>query len=410
MHRTRRAHIAMVGVPAVSHVLPSLEIIRELVDRGHRVTYANDPVDGVGELIASTGAELVRFTTTLPTGDEEWPEDPVEGMDTFLDDATNVLPVLRDSYEHDRPDLFLYDIGGYAARVLGVNWGIPAVQLSPTHVAWADHADTVMEWLRSRPGAAEYFARFDAWLAENGVTGLDHASFPGEPERALAMIPREMQPFADTVSDAVTFVGPCLGARADQGVWRRPADAERVLLVSMGSAMTRLPEFYRECVRAFGDLPGWHVVLQIGRFVDPSELGDLPGNIETHPWVPQLDVLRQADAFVTHAGMGGSSEGLYTATPMIAVPQATDGFDNADRIQAAGAGRRIDMADATAEVLRSTLLELTRDPRVAASLAAISARLQGGGAAYAADLIEAELAGALEADPAADGSGVLPSA
>lgn len=40
----RRAHIAMVGVPIVSHVLPpSLALIRELVARGHRVTYANDP-------------------------------------------------------------------------------------------------------------------------------------------------------------------------------------------------------------------------------------------------------------------------------------------------------------------------------------------------------------------------------
>ncbi|MGC5412957.1 glycosyl transferase, partial [Streptomyces sp. DT225] len=36
----RRAHIAMIGIPAVSHVLPSIEVIRELVARGHRVTYA----------------------------------------------------------------------------------------------------------------------------------------------------------------------------------------------------------------------------------------------------------------------------------------------------------------------------------------------------------------------------------
>lgn len=39
----RRARIAMVGVPVVSHVLPSLALIRELVARGHRVTYADDP-------------------------------------------------------------------------------------------------------------------------------------------------------------------------------------------------------------------------------------------------------------------------------------------------------------------------------------------------------------------------------
>ncbi|WP_017588130.1 macrolide family glycosyltransferase [Nocardiopsis ganjiahuensis] len=386
----------MVGVPAVSHVLPSLEIIRELVDRGHRVTYANDPVDRVGDLIASTGAELVPFTTTLPTGDEEWTDDPIEGMDIFLDDAINSLPVLRDSYGNDRPDVFLYDIGGYSARVMAINWGIPSVQLSPTYVAWADYADTVMEWLRTQPGAAEHHAKFDSWLAENGITELDHSNFAGVPERALAMIPREMQPYAETVSDAVTFVGPCLGRRADQGVWTRPEGAERVLLVSLGSAYTKLPDFYRTCLKAFGDLPGWHVVLQVGKYVSAEDLGEVPGNVEVRSWVPQLDILRQADAFVTHAGMGGSSEGLYTATPMIAVPQATDQFDNADRLQEIGVARRIDTGDATAETLRAALLELASDPEVAERLAGISARLQDSGASYAADLIEAEAVSAAE--------------
>lgn len=388
---TRRAHIAMVGVPAVSHVLPSLEIIRELVRRGHRVTYANDPVGRIGELIESTGAEIVPFTTTLPTGDEEWSDDPIEGMDIFLDDAINSLPVLRESYEGDRPDLFLYDIGGYTARVMGVGWGIPSIQLSPTYVAWADYGATVMAWLREQPGAEEYFAKFDAWLAENGVEGLDHASFPGEPDRSLAMIPREMQPFADTVADTVTFVGPCLGEREGHGSWTRPADAEKVVLVSLGSAYTDRPEFYRECVKAFGDLPGWRTVLQIGAFVDPSVLGEVPDTVEVHRWVPQLDILRQADAFVTHAGMGGSSEGLYTGTPMIAVPQAVDQFENADRLQCLGVARRIDTEEATAEALRGALIDLTSDPEVARRLADIGGRLQRSGAPYAADLIEAAL-------------------
>lgn len=389
---TRRANVAMVGVPAVSHILPSLEIIRELVDRGHRVTYANDPVGEIGELIASTGAELVPYTTTLPTGDEEWSNDPVEGMDIFLDDAISHLPVIREAYEDDRPDLFLYDIAGYAARALGVSWGIPSVQLSPTYVAWAD-SGTAMERMRALPGGEEHFTKFEAWLDENGVTELGYTDFVAFPNRSLAMIPREMQPFADTVADTVTFVGPCLGERADQGGWTRPADVGKVLLVSLGSAYTKQPGFYRECLKAFGDLPGWHVVLQIGKYVNPEELGEVPANVETHSWVPQLTILRQADAFVTHAGMGGSSEGLYTGTPMIAVPQAVDQFDNADRLEGLGVGRRIDTEDATADALRSTLLELTSDPEVARKLDDISSRLQRSGTAYAADLIEAELLG-----------------
>lgn len=383
---TRRAHIAMVGVPAVSHVLPSLEIIRELAGRGHRVTYANDPL--MTDLVTGAGAELVPYATTLPVVDGAWPEDPVQAMDVFLEDGMTQLPVVRAAYEHDRPDLFLYDIAGYPARVLGENWGIPSVQLSPTYVAWADHEATVMAMLRSLPGADAHFAKFDAWLAANGVTRLDHATFPGRPDRALALIPREMQPFADTVADTVAFVGPCLGARADQGAWTRPAGAEKVLLVSLGSAFTDLPGFYRECLKAFGGLPGWHVVLQTGASVDPADLGEIPPNVETHPWVPQLDILRQADAFVTHAGMGGSNEGLYCGVPMIAVPQATDQFDNADRLESLGVARRVDTADASADRLRAALLELTSDPEVARRLDAISSRLRAGGTAYAADLIE----------------------
>ena len=34
-------HITMVGVTAPSHVYPGLPVIRELVARGHRVTYAS---------------------------------------------------------------------------------------------------------------------------------------------------------------------------------------------------------------------------------------------------------------------------------------------------------------------------------------------------------------------------------
>lgn len=120
-HTRDRAHIAMVGVPAVSHVLPSLEIIRELVARGHRVTYANG--EAVAELVTGTGAEFVPFHSTLPVADNDWPEDPVGAMSVFLDDAVHALPQLRTVYDEDPADLYLYDIGGYAARALAERQG-----------------------------------------------------------------------------------------------------------------------------------------------------------------------------------------------------------------------------------------------------------------------------------------------
>lgn len=396
MHRRtsrHRAHIAMVGTPMVSHVLPSLEIIRELVARGHRVTYANDPANR--GLIEPTGAELVPCTSVLPFKDNVWPEDPIAASGLFLDDAMALLPQLRAFYDDDPADLYLYDIGAYVARALAEGQRRPFLQLSPTFVAWEGYQEEVGAQIRQLPGAADLEERFGQWLAGCGATTLDVAAFSGTPDRAVATIPRAMQLNADRVDPKrVDFVGPCFGDRSAQGGWQRPEGAEKVLLVSLGSSYTQQPEFYRQCVSAFGGLAGWHVVLQIGKHVDPAELGDVPGNVEVRSWVPQLAILEQADAFVTHAGMGSSSEGLFNGVPMIAVPQGAEQPLNADRLVELGVARRVDTADATADALRSALLELTSDPDVALRAARLKAEVRAeGGTARAADLVEAELGG-----------------
>ncbi|MGW3138507.1 macrolide-inactivating glycosyltransferase [Streptomyces sp. NPDC001139] len=394
---TAPAHLAMFSIAAHGHVNPSLEVIRELVARGHRVTYAIPPA--FADKVAETGAEPRPWHSTLPGPGADpaaWGSELLDHVELFLADAMQALPQLAAAYEGDVPDLVLHDITAYPARVLAHRWGVPAVSLSPNLVAWKGYEEEVAEPMWAEPKSTErgkaYYARFRAWLEENGI-GLHPDDFAGRPDRSLVLIPRALQPHADRVDERVyTFVGACQGDRAAQGDWVRPADAEKVVLVSLGSTFTDRPGFYRECVRAFGGLPGWHLVLQIGR-LDPAELGDVPGNVEVRSWVPQLAVLRRADLFVTHAGAGGSQEGLATATPMIAVPQAVDQFGNADMVQALGVARRLDTEEATAEALRATALALVDDPEVARRLGEIRAAMaQEGGAGRAADLIEAELA------------------
>jgi len=391
------SHIAMVSIPFHGHVNPSLEIIRILVQRGHRVTYANDPA--FTDIIEGTGAELKPYESKLPSDGGSGTDDPIEQLTLFLDDAIAMLPQLRAAYADDRPEMFLYDIAGAPARLLGEQWGIPAIQLSSTFVAWDGYEQEmapVVEAMRADPRGADYYQRFERWLTTEGSSVTDSMAFQGRPARSLVLPPEALQPNADRVNRSVySFVGPVLGDRSHQGSWLRPDGVEKVLLVSLGSAFTRQSEFYRRCIAAFGDLPGWHTVLQIGGDVDPSELGPVPDSVEVSPWVPQLAVLEQADAFVTHAGMGGSSEGLYCGTPMIAAPQAADQFANAEQLAALGVARVVDSATVTAAELRETLLALTADPAVVARSADLKRQARAaGGADRAADLIEAELAAA----------------
>ncbi|MGW8948628.1 macrolide-inactivating glycosyltransferase [Streptomyces sp. NPDC055709] len=396
MTESQRAHVAMFSIAAHGHVNPSLEVIRELVARGHRVSYAIPPA--FAEKVAATGAEPVLYTSTLPTDDEPeaWGTELIDNIEPFLRDAIQALPQLAEAFAGDEPDLVLHDITSYPARVLAHRWGVPAVSLSPNLVAWDGYEEEVGEpmtaGLKESERGRAYYARFEAWLAENGIdTHPD--PFVGRPRRSLVLIPRALQPNADQVDESVhTFVGACQGERGEQGQWRRSAGAEKVLLVSLGSTFTKQPAFYRECVKAFGDLPGWHVVLQIGAFVDAAELGPLPANVEAHNWVPQLAILKQADAFITHAGAGGSQEGLATATPMVAVPQAVDQFGNADMLASLGVARHVPMEEATADTLREAVLALAGDPEVARRLNDVRLSMAGeGGTTRAADLIEAEL-------------------
>ncbi|MDN3287003.1 macrolide-inactivating glycosyltransferase [Streptomyces thermocarboxydus] len=396
---TAPAHIAMFSIAAHGHVNPSLEVIRELVARGHRVTYAIPPL--FADKVAETGAEPKLWNSTLPGPDDDpeaWGTTLLDNVEPFLADAMQALPQLIEAYEGDTPDLVLHDITAYPARVLAHRWGVPAISLSPNLVAWEGYEKEIAEPMWEEPKKTErgkaYYARFRSWLEENGVT-LHPDDFAGRPDRSIVLIPKALQPNADRVDERVySFVGACQGDRSAEGEWQRPAGAEKVVLVSLGSSFTKQPAFYRACVEAFAGLPGWHLVLQIGKHVDPAELGDVPPNVEVRSWMPQLAILKQADLFVTHAGAGGSQEGLATATPMIAVPQAVDQFGNADMLQALGVARHLPTQEATPEALRTAALALVDDPEVARRLKDVQAEMaKEGGTKRAADLIEAELPG-----------------
>jgi MGT family glycosyltransferase len=384
------SHILMVGVGAHGHTNPHLPVIAELVERGHRVSYAIP--EPFAATVAATGAVPLVVDSTLPdeTRGEQWPDNALVGMGLFLDDARHVLPQLEAALTGDRPDLVLYDIAGYPGRALAERWGIPLVQLSPSMVAWEGYEEDMAEamgFLQTPDGAA-FTARFDGWLRELGID-RPWAEFSGRPPRCVVLIPRVMQPNADRVDERVyTFVGPGLDRR-DDGDW--PAPDRPLLLVSLGSAYTDRAGFYRDCAAAFGGL-GWQVVIAIGRHTDPADIGPLPPDVELHRWVPQFAVLAHASAFVTHAGMGGCAEGLYQGVPMVAVPQAVDQPGNAAVLEALGVGVTVSPAAATPERLREAVLSLTGSAEVRARSAALRAELRAaGGARAAADVVAAQL-------------------
>jgi MGT family glycosyltransferase len=386
------AHIAMVGSTAPSHVTPSLPLFRALVRRGHRITYAIG--SSLAPMVADTGATPLEHPSLLPTAEGDWGDDVVAGMSLFLDEAIAVLPRLLPALADDPPDLVLHDIGGLAGPVIAHRLGVPAVQLSPTFVAWEGYEDDMAEQiaaLRASEGGRRYYDRFGAWLVEHGVDRHPD-DLLARPSRGLALIPRVLQPNAERVGPAFRFVGPCIDEEAVGSGWRPgPGDGRPLLYVAFGTAYNDQLPVYRAVADRFGG-GDWRVVMAVGERIDPAMLGPLPDGVEVHRWVDQMAVLEQASVFVTHAGMGSTMQSLWHGVPTVAVPQAVDQFANAQQLADIGAGRHLSAEDATPDALEDAVRSVAADPRIAARLAELRAEVRAsGGAGHAADAVEALL-------------------
>ncbi|WP_163700954.1 macrolide family glycosyltransferase [Mycolicibacterium agri] len=390
-----KLHIAFVASSAPSHMFPHFAVLTELVRRGHRVSYLVG--HHLTEVVATTGADVVGYETLLPGSPnaQNWPDHDMAGARMFLDDSIQVLPQVHAALDGDRPDLVLYDIGGMAGPIAAERWGVPAVQVSPSIVAWETYHDDMAEVLGpmlASAGYREYRQAFDDWLAQTG-TSLTFEQVTGEPRRCLVMIPRAMQPHADKVGERYRFVGPCIDPRReDPGGWAPPAGDGPLALVALGTSYTDRIDVYRNVIDALAQTD-WRLVIATGK-VAPERVGAVPERVQLRARVPQPAVLARADAFVTHAGMGSCTEALWYAVPMVAIPQAVDQPLNAARLEELGVGRHLTADPPGPDELRDAILSVATDPGVRSRVDAIRDELHAvGGPVPAADAVEDVAAG-----------------
>ncbi|MGV0746218.1 macrolide family glycosyltransferase [Mycolicibacterium sp. XJ870] len=382
------ATIFVYGPLGAGHINPTLGIVAELVRRGHRVTYWAPRM--FGDRIAETGARFEPVVSTWEQLDGGPPQmhgkELIRAMGLLLDETAAVVPILA---ETPPPDLVLHD-GTLAwwGRILAHRWGVPAVEIWPNFVSnrhWSMNA-----YAKINPVSPRFLwqmFRIGRYLRSQGITEIGDFLQGRSAAARLVTLPRAFQYAGDTF-DGWHFVGPCLTERALHADWSPPATGRPVLLVSLGTAYNARPEFYRMIIESAVNRP-WHVVLAIGDQVDPGGLGPIPDNVEVHEQVPQLAVLRHAQAFVTHGGMGSTMESIYQRVPLVAVPQMAEQRANADRIAGLGLGFALDPEHLNADAIWTAVTAAADDAGLRDRLAQMRAEMDtAGGATTAAGVIE----------------------
>ncbi|MGI5505449.1 glycosyltransferase [Lentzea sp. CA-135723] len=86
-------------------------------------------------------------------------------------------------------------------------------------------------------------------------------------------------------------------------------------------------------------------------------LTHVPPNVTVHQWLPQVEVIRQADLVVHHGGSGTMLAALAEGVPQVVLPQGADQTGNAHALVASGAAvwPEAVSADAIAESARLVL-------------------------------------------------------
>jgi MGT family glycosyltransferase len=319
----------------------------------------------------------------------------------LLDGSRYVEPRLREIFAELRPDVIVEDnVPAFPAVVTaGAPW-VRIVSCNPLELK-----DTALPPVFSgypvadRSGWDEFRAEydrthremwgsFDDWVQEQGAPPLADLEFIHTADLNMYLYPQEAdyrrsRPLAGDWHRLDSCV------RSGDGDFEIPESLRDgpggLIYLSLGSLASADVALMERLVEVLGRTPHRFIVSK-GPQADLYELAD---NMWGEEFLPQPAILPQVDLVITHGGNNTTTECFHHGKPMIAMPVFWDQYDNAQRVDEAGFGVRLDTYGFAEGEMSAALDRLLADTALHQRMAAISRRLQADpGAVRAADLIE----------------------
>ena len=390
--------IVFFSFPAHGHVNPTLPVIRELASRGEEIVYFSTP--RFARSVAGTGAQFRPYTRQLRMPDRG--PGPFAQLTTTLETLLEFCGAVLDQHlgpvRQWRPTHMMFDSFAPWGRMVARLLGLRAIASVPSILINRD-IDARYGAAPGRPPedprlTAQWCSRFRS-CCHNRLLGYGLPEPVAPPELLqtygdfnLVYTSRLFQPLAGQFDGSrFEFVGPCCSFRPDAPPFPfERLDDRPLVLVSLGTVYGHRPNFLRKCMEELANGP-WQVVLATSGRLSLSAAA--PTNFIVNGFVPQVEILRRASAFITHGGMNGVQEALYYGVPMMLVPQAADQFWIAQRTAEMGAGVVLDQVRLKPGDIRQSLVEVLSGSAYAAAAARIAQSLHAaGGHVRAADLIQ----------------------
>jgi MGT family glycosyltransferase len=315
----------------------------------------------------------------------------------LVDGARYVDERLAEIFDEVRPDVIVEDnvVAFPAVPAAGVHW-VRIVSCNPLELKDPDLPPPFSGYpTDDRSGWDEFRARyrelheplqreFSEFCVERGAPPLPEGEFIHEsPHLDLYLYPEEVdyrrsRPLASS------------WRRLDSCV-RKPdttfglSGARPLVYLSLGSLGSADVGLMQKLIDTLAATDS-HVIVSMGPQHAELELGP---NMTGEEFLPQPAVLPEIDVVITHGGNNTVTESLHFGKPMVVLPLFWDQYDNAQRMDELGLGRRLDTYGHDPAELVGAIDGLLTDPLLPARLSGISSRLQRKpGRVEAAELIE----------------------
>jgi MGT family glycosyltransferase len=142
--------------------------------------------------------------------------------------------------------------------------------------------------------------------------------------------------------------------------WLEQLDSGAIVYLTMGTVWNRNLDIFRLVIEAVRD-DDIALIVTIGSHNDPASLGPQPDDVFVHQYIPQGVLLPHCHAVVTHGGAGTTLGALAFGVPLLLLPQGADQYANAERVVAAGAGRRLLSDELSVDTVRDSLRAVLDD-------------------------------------------------
>lgn len=337
-------NILVVNFPAEGHVNPTLSLVKAFIEQGDYVHYIT--TEQFKRRIEDLGATVYTHPDLLKgiSIDSETRDGLSSFFHVHVQTSLYILQITKKLCENIHFDFVIFDIFG-AGELVKEYLQIPGIVSSPIFLI----PPKFLETLPFHPNAEIPFQPDE--ISEQLLYQIEH-EFGVKPKNNLQFMhnkgditlvytSRYFQPNSDAFGENNIFIGPSISKRKTNVEF--PLELlqdKKVIYISMGTLLEGIEPFFNTCIDTFSDFDGI-VVMAIGDRNDRSKIKKAPDNFIIASYVPQSEILSEADVFITHGGMNSVHDAIYFKVPFVIIPHDKDQPMIAQRLTELEAAHRL---------------------------------------------------------------------